>query len=112
MLFRSSNAMLLPVCLRYALPGAYDRFAQLGRAIGVAQAEEDDPSAAEHFLQAVESLVKELKTPTLAKYGVDKGTFFAAIDKMAHDAMESGSPQNTLRSVTEFVVKELYAELW
>lgn len=30
-----SNAMLLEVCLRYVMDGAYDRFALLGRKIGV-----------------------------------------------------------------------------
>ena len=33
-----SNAMLLPTCLEFALPGALSRFADLGRAIGAASA--------------------------------------------------------------------------
>lgn len=37
---------------------------------------------------------------------------FEVIDKMAHDAMDSGSPQNTMRDVTEEEVKEIYRKLW
>ncbi len=34
-----SNAMLMKVCLEFALPGTYERFADLGRAIGAVSAE-------------------------------------------------------------------------
>lgn len=107
-----SNAMLMKECLTYAIPGAYDRFAVLGREIGVASHEDSDQEAAEKFLGAVEKLTKELDTPTLEEYGIQKEEFFSMIDKMAHDAMESGSPQNTMRDVTEEDVKEIYKKLW
>ena len=107
-----SNAMLLKECLTFALPGAYDRFGALGRDIGVADAADSDQEAAEKFLKAVESLVNELDTPTLEQFGINKEEFFNVIDKMAHDAMDSGSPQNTMRDVTEEEVKEIYRKLW
>lgn len=43
---------------------------------------------------------------------MDRQAFFAAIDKMAHDAMESGSPQNTMRDLTEADIRQLYTQLW
>lgn len=43
-----SNAMLMKVCLGFALEGAYDRFGDLGRAIGAADAEDSDKAAAEN----------------------------------------------------------------
>ena len=107
-----SNAMLLKECLTFALPGAYDRFGALGRDIGVADASDSDQEAAEKFLKAVEALVNELDTPTLEQFGINKEEFFNVIDKMAHDAMDSGSPQNTMRDVTEEEVKEIYRKLW
>ncbi len=107
-----SNAMLIQECLTFALPGAYDRFGLLGRAIGCASPEDPDQAAAEKFLAAVMDLTKELDTPTLAAYGIEKDAFFAVIDKMAHDAMASGSPQNTRREVTEEDVKEIYKKLY
>lgn len=107
-----SNAMLMKECLGFALEGAYDRFADLGRAIGVADATDEDKAAAEKFLSAIEGIIKELETPTLAEFGIDKEEFFKVIDKMAYDAMDSGSPQNTMREVSEEQVKQIYRNLW
>ena len=107
-----SNAMLMKECLGFALEGAYDRFADLGRAIGVADATDEDKAAAEKFLSAIEGIVKELETPTLAEFGIDKEEFFKVIDKMAYDAMDSGSPQNTMREVSEEQVTQIYRNLW
>lgn len=107
-----SNAMLMKECLGFALEGAYDRFADLGRAIGVADATDEDKAAAEKFLSAIEGIVKELETPTLAEFGIDKEEFFKVIDKMAYNAMDSGSPQNTMREVSEEQVKQIYRNLW
>ena len=107
-----SNAMLLKACLTFALEGAYDRFADLGRAVGVAVDTDSDKEASEKFLAAVEAITKELETPTLGEFGIDKDEFFKVIDKMAFDAMDSGSPQNTMREVTEDDVKQIYRNLW
>lgn len=107
-----SNAMLLKVCLTYALPGAYDRFAELGRSIGAAQAEDSDREASEKFLAAVIHLTEELETPTPGEFGIDKEAFFDAIEKMAYDAMESGSPQNTRRELSQTEIETMYRELW
>ena len=107
-----SNAMLLKECLTFALEGAYDRFADLGRAVGVAVDTDSDKEASEKFLAEVEAITKELETPTLGEFGIDKDEFFKVIDKMAFDAMDSGSPQNTMREVTEDDVKQIYRNLW
>lgn len=107
-----SNAMLLKECLGFALEGAYDRFADLGRNIGVASADDADKEASEKFLNAVVSLTEELETPTLTEFGIDKDTFWSVIEKMAHDAMESGSPQNTKREITQADIERMYRNLW
>lgn len=107
-----SNAMLMKECLKFALPGAYDRFADLGRAIGAAKAEDSDEAAAEKFLKEIENITKVLETPTLEEYGIDREKFFSVIDKMSFDAMASGSPQNTKRDVSEEDVKQIYRNLW
>ena len=57
-------------------------------------------------------LTQELETPTLEEYGIDKEKFFHVIEKMAHDAMESGSPQNTQREITQGDVEQMYRNLW
>lgn len=107
-----SNAMLMKECLSYALEGAYDRFAELGRAIGAAEASDTDKEASEKFLEAVIKLTEELETPTLEQFGIDREAFFQVIEKMAYDAMESGSPQNTRRAVTQADVEQMYRNLW
>lgn len=107
-----SNAMLMKVCLTFALPGAYKRFADLGRAIGAAAEGDEDKTAAEKFLAAVGELTAELETPTPEQYGIDREEFFRVISKMAHDAMDSGSPQNTWREMAEADIEMLYKQLW
>ena len=107
-----SNAMLMKECLGFALEGAYDRFADLGRNIGAAAAEDSDKEASEKFLAAVVALTQELETPTLAEFGIDKEAFFNVIEKMAYDAMDSGSPQNTQREITQADVEQMYRNLW
>lgn len=107
-----SNAMLMKECLTFALPGAYDRFADLGRAIGAAGAEDSDETASRKFLDAVVKLTEELETPTLEQFGIDKEAFFQVIEKMAYDAMDSGSPQNTQREITQADVEQMYRNLW
>ena len=107
-----SNAMLMKECLGFALNGAYDRFGELGRSIGAASAKDTDKDASEKFLAAVAELTEELETPTLEQYGIEKDAFFQVIGKMAHDAMESGSPQNTRRTVTQADVEQMYRNLY
>lgn len=107
-----SNAMLLKECLTFVLDGAYERFAELGRAVNVASEEDSDENASKKFLKAVEDICTELETPSLAEYGIQKDEFFKVIDKMASDAMESGSPQNTKKEITQDDVIEIYKNLW
>ena len=106
-----SNAMLDVKCLSFALSGAYDRFAQAARAIGASDSA-DDMTAAEGFITALEELCRQVEIPTLAQYGVDRERFFASMDKMADDALASGSPANTLREVTKADVLAIYKSLW
>lgn len=107
-----SNAMLLKECLMFALEGNYSRFADLGRAIKAADEKSSDQLASERFLTHVEQLCKKLEIPTLEEYGIDKNEYYEVIDKMVHDAMESGSPQNTWRKLHAEDLKHIYSKLW
>lgn len=107
-----SNAMLLEKCMRFAVDGAYNRFAVLGRAIGVAKEDEDDKISAEKFIEALGNICRICEIPTLEKYGIDKGRFFEVMDKMANDALASGSPANTIKEVTKGDILYLYKSLW
>lgn len=107
-----SNAMLLKECLSFALDGAYKKFADLGRAIGAAGESDSDEAAAGKFLDAVGEICKVCEIPTLEEYGIDKEKFFASIDKMAEDALASGSPANTVKEVAKEDVVAIYKKLW
>ena len=48
----------------------------------------------------------------LKAFGIDKEKFFGVIEKMAYDAMDSGSPQNTQRTITQADVEQMYKNLW
>lgn len=107
-----SNAMLLSKCFNFAIDGAYDRFADLGRAIKAASHKDDDKNAAEKFLNACKEICNTCQIPTLAEFGIDKEKFFEAMDKMADDAISSGSPANTIKEVTKEDILDIYKKLW
>ena len=46
------------------------------------------------------------------EYGIDREKFFSVMDKMADDALASGSPANTIREVTKQDILDIYASLW
>lgn len=107
-----SNAMLLTKCLAFALDGAFEKFANLGREIGAATAEDDDKTASEKFIEALNEICKICEIPTLLEYGIPKDEFFAHMEKMAHDALTSGSPGNTMKPISEQDIIEIYKKLW
>lgn len=107
-----SNAILLPACMEFAIQENTDRFATIGRIMGVADENTPDEEAAQAFVKEVTRFCKEVGIPTLAELGVAKEDFFAQLDKMASDALESGSPQNTMRIPTKEDLIEIYKKLY
>lgn len=107
-----SNAMLIKDCLEYVIDGALERFAVLGREIGVAEAEDSDEAAAKSFIAALDQLCKCCEVPTLEQYGIDKKEFFDVMDKMATDALISGSPGNTRKELEKEDLLNIYHTLW
>lgn len=106
-----SNAMLDIKCLGFAAGGAPEKFAAAARAIGASD-DTDDKAAAQAFLDALQELCGRVGIPTLAEYGIDREKFFSVMDKMADDALASGSPANTIREVTKQDILDIYASLW
>ena len=107
-----SNAMLIKECLTFALDGCYEKFATIARTIGAVGDDVSDEIAAKAFLKALVALCKEIEIPTLAQYGIEKKDFVEVIDKMATDAIASGSPANTIKDVTKEDVVAIYEKLW
>lgn len=107
-----SNAMLMSECFRYVYDGAYERFSDMAKAIGAADSSDDTKTAAKKFITACEKLCKQCEIPTLEEYGIDKNKFFTSIDKMAEDAIASGSPSNTIKNIDKNDVLNIYSALW
>lgn len=107
-----SNAMLLKECLSFALDGAYERFADLGRAIGAATQSDSDEVAAKLLLAEIEKLCSICEIPTLREYGIKEEEFLPVIEKMAEDAVASGSPGNTRKPVTKEDCVQLYRKIF
>ncbi len=107
-----SNAMLLSSCFSYVYDGAYKRFADISREIGAAADRDDDKTAAKKFIKACEELCSICEIPTLERYGIDKSKFFDVMDKMADDAIASGSPSNTIKDIAKEDIINIYKSLW
>ena len=107
-----SNAMLLKECLGFALDGALERFGTLGRVIGAATDKDSDETAAKAFLEEIEKLCRICEVPTLREYGIKDSEFYPVMEKMAEDAVTSGSPANTRKTVTKEDCMGLYRKIY
>lgn len=107
-----SNAMLLKECLSFAVSGAYEKFANLGRETGVASGSDSDETAAEKFINSLQNICDVCEIPTLEQYGIDRDEYYSKISKMATDAVASGSPANTVKEVTVDDCIEIYKKLY
>lgn len=107
-----SNAMLLKECLSFAVSGAYEKFANLGRETGVASDSDSDETAAERFIDSLQNICDVCEIPTLEQYGIDRDEYYSKISKMATDAVASGSPANTVKEVTVDDCIEIYKKLY
>lgn len=107
-----SNAMLLKECLSFAVSGAYEKFANLGRETGAASDSDSDETAAEKFIDSLQNICDVCEIPTLEQYGIDRDVYYSKISKMATDAVASGSPANTVKEVTVDDCIEIYKKLY
>lgn len=107
-----SNAMLLKECLSFAVSGAYEKFANLGRETGVASDSDSDETAAEKFIDSLQNICDVCEIPTLEQYGIDRDEYYSKISKMATDAVASGSPANTVKEITVDDCIEIYKKLY
>ena len=111
-----SNAILLPACMEFAIEENTARFAEIARIMGVADENTADMDAAKAFVVEVTRFCKELGIPSteevLKKGGFTKEDFFAQLDKMATDALDSGSPSNTMRQPSKEDIIAIYKKLF
>ena len=118
-----SNAVLLLEVMKFSLPDAQERYAQIAEAMGERC---DGKSASKQALNeakgrsgsseaavcTVQHLLEELQIPRLGELGIDKEKFESVVEQMAVDALASGSPANNPRPATQEQIVTLYRRCW
>ncbi|ACV57500.1 iron-containing alcohol dehydrogenase [Alicyclobacillus acidocaldarius] len=89
-----ANAMLLPTVLEFRLDDYAPRLALLARALNPELSGASDGEAAAWVVRRVKTLAERLQIPNLKTWGIERDAFERALDKMANDALASGSPAN------------------
>ena len=108
-----SNAVLLPAVTRFSIAGAPERYATVARTMGLAADAESDVTAGEKLVAGLAALNTRLQVPRLSGCrGVERTRFDATKEKMAADALASGSPQNNPVVPTTEQIVALYGEAW
>lgn len=108
-----SNAMLLPEVTRFSLAGARGRYATVARKLGWASPSDRDETAADALVEGLVALNHRLGIPRLRDDPrIDRERFFQSLEKMATDALASGSPQNNPVVPGTAEIVELYRAAW
>lgn len=107
-----SNAMLFPAVTAFSIPAAEAEYAACARACGWATEADDDASAGEKLVEALEALNRDLEVPTPKTYGIDELQYRKLIPLMAEQALASGSPNNNPRIPTADEIVTLYAGIY
>ncbi len=103
-----ANAMLLPTVSRYSYEASPQRYRDVAQALGVEVEGLADSAAALKGIEHIEKLCEELGIPTLGRYGIDRSELQKHAERMASDALASGSPSNNPRVPTAEEIVSLY----
>jgi len=106
-----SNAVLLEECMKFSVEGSPERFADVARAMGFQGEDLTTEQLAQKSVEAIGELCQDIKIPDLKDHGVDREDFLEKIDKMAEDALASGSPANTFKKPEKEDLKEIYKQV-
>lgn len=105
-----SNAMLLGTCLIDLEQAARHNLARIATYMRIHAVDEID--ASEKFVAEVEKLLNKCEIPSLMEFGIDEREFEAAIVKMSHDAIDSGSPSHAPKEYTAEQIQSLYRKAY
>ena len=108
-----SNAILLPTVTSFSWKSAIERYADVARALGCASQTNSDQDACLALLQYLEELNEFLELPRLSQcQNVTREIFDQQVEKMASDAIASGSPANNPRQPSQSEIVDLYQQAW
>lgn len=105
-----SNSMLLPAVLEFSREAALDELADIAK-LFLSEDEVKGKSTeelADATIKKVKDLSNHLQIPNLKTWGVEKDEFETVLDKMATDALNSGSPGYNPRVPSHEEIIELY----
>lgn len=108
-----SNAILLPAVTRFSISGAADRYAAIARAMRLSSGDDSTEAACMALVKELERLNQLLHIPTLKDCpDINRQKFESVLEKMAQDAIASGSPQNNpvVPGIPEII--NLYEAAW
>ena len=108
----ASNAMLLVRSLDFIRPEAAARLHDLAVAIGAAKPGDDIQEGAAAFVEETGRLLSSIGVKGIHEFNIDQDAFYRAMDKMAEDALASGSPGNSRREVRKEDIIDIYKGLW
>lgn len=103
-----SNAMLMPAVLEYSKEDCQERLATISRLLFPEAQGKTDGEATDYLVAEIKQLCADLNIPNLKGWGIEDELFEQVLDKMANDALESGSPQNNPRVPSHEEIKDLY----
>ena len=104
-------AVLLPYTLAFMFDTVEVRLAEMARAIGLQESSEKELASA--FLQALVSLMKDVELPVgFAATGVSEKHYFANIDALTAETLESGSAQLAPRMPTANEAEHIFTDAY
>lgn len=107
-----SNSVLLPAVTRFSVAAAPERYAILARKLGWAGEADETSKACDKLIDGLQKLNDTVEILGLRDCGISREALTDALDKMADDALASGSPQNNPRVPTADEIKSLYLEAY
>jgi alcohol dehydrogenase class IV len=103
-----SNAMLLPAVLECSLDACTKRLAEVSQFAGISLEEQADYEAANQLVEHIKKLCLSLNITNLKKWGIKQEEFLPLLEKMASDALASGSPGNNPKIPSKEEIINLY----
>jgi len=109
-----SNSMLLPAVLEFSKDAALTELADIAKLFLPEETanSKSQEELAEETIKKVKELSNHLQIPNLKSWGVAEEEFEKALDKMATDALNSGSPSYNPRVPTHEEIKDLYRKCY
>ncbi len=105
-----SNAVLLAPVVEFNIIGNPRKYADIARVMEERIEGLTVIEGARRALNAVRQIILDIKIPSLSALGVTREKLEKVVDRMAEDAIASGSPNNNPRKASREEIIELYWE--